>query len=267
MKSPTATFGSILILCTGLNACASIRSVIPFGKRDPFEKAAGSAPADARNGDAADDSRKAAERAARMRAEARARLKPHPRVVRASATSAEPVRRAAFNSRGLRVLVSTSERTLWLMRDTSAVFVAPVAVGMQDNFTWAGKTYDFDTPFGRRKILAKGETPVWVPPEWHYFEKAAEEKLVPVFLKRGERVPLKDGTRIEVRGDQVGRVNQYGNFWPFTAGTEIILEGRIFIPPIGTAQRRVPAVLGTHKLEIGDGYLIHGTNEDTSIGD
>ena len=43
-------------------------------------------------------------------------------------------------------------------------------------------------------------------------------------------------------------------------------EGKIFIPPIGSAQRKVPDVLGTHKLEIGNGYLIHGTNEETSVG-
>jgi L,D-transpeptidase ErfK/SrfK len=32
-------------------------------------------------------------------------------------------------------------------------------------------------------------------------------------------------------------------------------------------QRRVPEVLGTHKLEMGNGYLLHGTNEEGSIGE
>ncbi|MGH7130163.1 MAG: L,D-transpeptidase, partial [Planctomycetaceae bacterium] len=78
---------------------------------------------------------------------------------------------------------------------------------------------------------------------------------------------LRDGSWIEIRDDQVGRVNQFGNFAPFTPGNEIIFDGRIFIPPFGTAQRRIPDVLGTHKLEIGDGYLIHGTDQATSIGE
>jgi lipoprotein-anchoring transpeptidase ErfK/SrfK len=70
-----------------------------------------------------------------------------------------------------------------------------------------------------------------------------------------------------VRGNQVGRVNQFGNFAPFTPGLEIIFDGRIFIPPFGTAQRRIPEILGSHKLEMGDGYLIHGTPEEFSIGE
>ena len=62
-------------------------------------------------------------------------------------------------------------------------------------------------------------------------------------------------------------MNRFGNFWAFTPGTEIIFDGRIYVPPFGTKQRQIPEVLGTHKLEMGDGYLIHGTNQDTSIGD
>jgi lipoprotein-anchoring transpeptidase ErfK/SrfK len=66
----------------------------------------------------------------------------------------------------------------------------------------------------------------------------------------------------------VGRLNQFGNFYPFPAGTEIIFDGKVFMPPIGTVQRRIPDALGPYKLDTGDGYLIHGThifNED-SIG-
>jgi lipoprotein-anchoring transpeptidase ErfK/SrfK len=88
-----------------------------------------------------------------------------------------------------------------------------------------------------------------------------------VHLRKGQRVALGDGTRIEVRGDDVGRVNQFDNFWPFTPGSEIIFDGKVFVPPIGSKQRQVPEILGTHKLEMGDGYLIHGTNQPTSIGD
>jgi lipoprotein-anchoring transpeptidase ErfK/SrfK len=70
-----------------------------------------------------------------------------------------------------------------------------------------------------------------------------------------------------VRARNVGRVNQFGNFYAFEPGTEIIFDDKVFIPPFGTRQRQVPDILGTHKLSLGDGYLIHGTNQETSIGD
>jgi lipoprotein-anchoring transpeptidase ErfK/SrfK len=69
-----------------------------------------------------------------------------------------------------------------------------------------------------------------------------------------------------VMGDSVGRLNHYGNFWAFTPGLEIIFDGKIFMPPMGTRQRQVPDALGPFKLDMGDGYLLHGTNifnEDT----
>jgi len=190
----------------------------------------------------------------------------HPLDVFANGSRAVAVREQALAQRGLRVLVSTEGRSLWLMRDDEIVFSAPVAVGMHEPFEYNGRTWDFQTPIGQRRVLAKSPNPIWVPPDWHYFEQVVERGVEPVQLRAGQRVELSDGTRIEVRGNDVGRVNHQGNFWPFTPGTQIIFDGKIFIPPFGARQRQIPAVLGTHKLELGDGYLIHGTNDDGSIG-
>ena len=203
----------------------------------------------------------------REMAAARAAVPASPAATPPSDPEARSVWQAALDARGERVVVSREARALWLVRDDGVVLRAPVAVGRHEPFEYRGKRYDFRTPIMRRKVLNKATSPLWVPPDWHYFEIAAEQDLEPVHLKKGSRVALSDSTAIEVRGDQVGRVNQFGNFWPFTPGTEIIFEGRIFIPPIGSAQRRIPEVLGTHKLELGDGYLIHGTNANGSIGD
>lgn len=166
-----------------------------------------------------------------------------------------------------RIIVSRDARALWLMEGDSVLFRTRVAVGRDTVFVWEGESYDFETPPGRRTVQGKETDPLWVPPDWHYFEIASERGLEPVKLEAGDRVELSDGTRIEVRGSQVGRVNQYGNFWAFTPGSEIIFDGRIFIPPFGTDQRRVPRILGTHRLLLGDGYLIHGTPEEESIGE
>jgi hypothetical protein len=190
-----------------------------------------------------------------------------PRSVQPRAPASLAVWRKAMASRGMRIVVSVDERSLWVMRDSLVVFRAPVAVGMHEGFTYRGKRYDFRTPVGERKVLAKAPDPIWRPPDWHYFEKVVQLKLEPVQLALGSKVQLADGSFIEVRGDQVGRVNQSGYFAPFTPGNEIVFDGKIFIPPHGTAQRQIPLILGTRKLEIGDGYLIHGTPDEFTIGE
>lgn len=169
---------------------------------------------------------------------------------------------------GTRIVVSLKEKRLWLLRGRDTLMAAPVAVGKGQTFTYRGRTFHFRTPRGQRRVLAKETNPIWTPPDWHYLERAAKEGLEPVELKPGQQYRIGDGTIIEIRGDQVGRINRFGNFWPFTPGTEIIFDGKIYIPPKNTAQRRVPDALGTRKLDLGNGYLIHGThvyNED-SIG-
>lgn len=161
---------------------------------------------------------------------------------------------------GTRVLVSLQQRRLWLVTGRDTLLSANVAVGRDQSVRLANRTYRFSTPRGVRRILKKERAPVWTPPDWHYLEKAQTLGLKVVMLRPGARYTLADSTRIEVRGSQVGRVNRFGNFWPFTPGTEIVFDGKLFIPPIGTSQRRVPNALGSFKLDLGDGYLIHGTH-------
>ena len=43
-------------------------------------------------------------------------------------------------------------------------------------------------------------------------------------------------------------------------------DGRIIVPPLGTNQRKYKGVLGTHRLNLGQGYALHGTNNPASIG-
>lgn len=191
----------------------------------------------------------------------------------AEARSTEPANRAVYRAaqahRGTKILVSTNERRLHLIIGGDTVMDVPVGIGMGTDFEYEGRKFRFETPTGRRRVLAKAEAPVWTVPDWHYMEKAAHRGLELVRLKDGDEIELSDGSHIVVRDGEVGRVNHFGNFWAFTPGTEIIFDGRIFMPPFGTAQRRVPEALGPYKLELGDGYLLHGTNpfnEDTVGG-
>jgi lipoprotein-anchoring transpeptidase ErfK/SrfK len=191
----------------------------------------------------------------------------------AGALKAEPanpqVYRAAMSHRGLRILVSTNERRLLLMAGADTLMDVPVAVGKRSGFEYEGRKFYFETPTGRRSVRGKEENPHWTPPDWHYLGKALELELEVVQLEMESKVELADGSFIMVMDGVVGRLNQFGNFWAFTPGTEIIFDGRLFIPPFGTPQRSIPDALGPYKLDLGDGYLIHGThlyNED-SIGE
>lgn len=182
----------------------------------------------------------------------------------------DPTHAAVFDDaareRGRRILVSLEARWLWLLDGNDTLLAAPVAVGKEEPFTFRGKTFRFETPRGRRQIRGKETDPRWTPPDWHYYEIAAEQGLTPVHLKRGQKVRLSDGTIVTVRGKEVGRIFRSGKFSPWTPGREMIFDDKIFIPPIGSPQRQVPDALGTHKLDLGDGYLIHGTPERDSIG-
>lgn len=175
--------------------------------------------------------------------------------------------RNALDRDGTRIVVSTETRHLWLMEGDSVLLSAPVAVGRDTIFRYGGREYDFSTPTGEWRVLGKETDPLWVPPDWHYFEKAVEQDLEVVHLKDNQAIDLSDGTAIVVRNGEVGRLNRYGNWWPFTPGTEIIFDDTIFIPPFGSPQRKIPRILGTHRLILGDGYLIHGTPYEDSIGE
>ncbi|CAA9350499.1 MAG: hypothetical protein AVDCRST_MAG11-3493, partial [uncultured Gemmatimonadaceae bacterium] len=49
-------------------------------------------------------------------------------------------------------------------------------------------------------------------------------------------------------------------------GREIVANGNIIVPPFGTNQRRYKDVLGVARLNLGDGYALHGTNKPETIG-
>jgi hypothetical protein len=175
----------------------------------------------------------------------------------------------ANEASGLKILVSTEDRWLWLVSGRDTLVSAPVAIGMAQSFEFEGRRFWFETPRSERRVLGKEPNPHWTVPEWHYMERAKARGFGIHRLTADEKHLLEDGTFIMTIGDNVGRLNEFGNFWAFPPGTEIMFDDKVFIPPFGTQQRRVPEALGPYKLDTGDGYLIHGThifNED-SIGE
>ena len=54
--------------------------------------------------------------------------------------------------RGLKILVSTEDRWLWLVRGRDSLVSVPVAVGMGKSFEYEGKRFWFETP--RERFMA-----------------------------------------------------------------------------------------------------------------
>jgi lipoprotein-anchoring transpeptidase ErfK/SrfK len=168
-----------------------------------------------------------------------------------------------------RIVVHTERRMLYVLDGRDTIFAAPVAIGMGKDFEFNGRKYHFSTPTGRRRVIGKSPDPVWTPPDWHYYEKATSRGLQAVHLADDTKVQLSDGTFLVMKAGEPGRINQFGFFTAFTPGNEIIFDGRLYIPPFSAPQRKVPDALGPFKLDMGEGYLIHGTHvyNEESIGE
>src|SRR5436190_16694766 len=54
-------------------------------------------------------------------------------------TKASVIYREAIKKRGLRILISTQEKALWLMKGSDVVMRAPVAIGMPTDFVYKGR--------------------------------------------------------------------------------------------------------------------------------
>ena len=167
------------------------------------------------------------------------------------------------------LVVSVEERRLWYRRGDSVLFTAEVATGSGKVLVRAGEGtfWRFETPRGRLSVVSKETDPVWVPPDWHFVEQAQKRGMGILRLNRGDRIPLPDG-EITVAGSDVVKRTPDGRLTPLEATDEreIVATGNIIIPPFGTNQRKYKGVLGTHRLNLGDGYALHGTNRPETIG-
>ena len=154
------------------------------------------------------------------------------------------------------ITVSTAENRVYARRDGELVFEAICSTGKNTTLKEGGRTMVFRTPIGRFRVISKEENPKWVPPDWHYIEEGRNEGLGVVRLNRGECI-----SDVCAKGSEV-----YVSGWPAEPGQMIVRGGAIVIPPIGTRARQFPDVLGTHRLNLGDGYALHGTQQVRQLG-
>jgi lipoprotein-anchoring transpeptidase ErfK/SrfK len=186
---------------------------------------------------------------------------------------------------GQTIIVSTAENKLYVRKGGQTIFEAVCSTGKGTTLAVDGKTLVFDTPIGKLSVKAKEENPEWVPPDWHYVEEARKNGMRVVRLNPGSPVDARtgdparkrdegvwswfsgggSGAVLKVKGDTVveddGRSER-----ELPPGKTIVAGDAIVIPPINTKQRHYDKVLGKFRLELGDGYGIHGTDEPEKLG-
>jgi len=186
---------------------------------------------------------------------------------RKDSLSWENARTVADRSEGYRVVVDVFAKTLRVIDHGDTLRTAPVATAMNATLEYGGRVWRFETPRGTRTVRGKEKDPVWTPPEWHFAEVALEHHLKLASLQRGRPVKLKDGTRLTVKGDEVGIIAPgTTEFQPMILDEHIVFDNTLFIPPSGTKHRQITGELGHFRLDLGDGYLLHGTPYAKSIG-
>jgi len=171
---------------------------------------------------------------------------------------------------GAYIVVSIEDHKLWYKQGDSVLFETQVATGSGRVLERSGADthWRFETPRGRLAVVSKEPDPIWIPPDWHYVEQAQARGLGIVRLNRGDRLAAGDGSMLAVIRSDVVRILPDGRSAPLSAseGQEIVAAGNIVIPPFGTNQRKYHGILGPYRLNLGDGYAIHGTNKPETIG-
>jgi len=189
---------------------------------------------------------------------------------------------------GQTIIVSTEENRLYVRKDGQTIFQAVCSTGKGTTLAVDGVTKIFDTPIGKFHIRSKDQDPLWVPPDWHYVEEARKNGMRVVHLNPGGAIDASSGQPtsgkhdegvwswfggssggsgpvLRVKGNTV--VKDYGDHVEeLPPGKMIVAGDAVVIPPVDTPQRHFEHVLGKYRLELGDGYGIHGTDEPDKLG-
>ena len=116
--------------------------------------------------------------------------------------------------RGRYIVIDRGNNRLWVRTAKEVEHEAVVSTGSGTTLKESGgkqRTWTFETPQGRLKVLSMRRNPIWVKPDW-------------AFLEEGEQ------------------------------------------PPTRTSERVDKGSLGEWALDLGDGYMIHGTLYERLLG-
>jgi lipoprotein-anchoring transpeptidase ErfK/SrfK len=176
-------------------------------------------------------------------------------------------KKVADNSKGFRILVSLQERHLWVVFDEDTLLSAPAAVASGQTLSYNGFSKTFDMPRGTRTVNGKDADPIWTPPKWLYYEAAAELGLKKVVDIPPSGLTMPDGRRLYVNSEnEIGVITENGPEKFIDKNLHLIFDDVLYVPPVGTENRKVNGTLGKYKLDLGNGFLFHGTPLKNSIG-
>ncbi len=187
------------------------------------------------------------------------------------------------------ITVSTAENRVYVRRGGKVVFTAVCSTGKGTKLVVEnGRQLLFETPTGRFRILSKEENPTWVPPDWHYVEEARKKKLKTVRLAPGDAIDADTGNVVpaeppggiwsslsgensrrrvlRVEHNTVVEVRPDGTRRELPPGELIHAGNALVIPPSSSPQRHFEKVLGHYRLNIGNGYALHGTLSTRELG-
>lgn len=171
----------------------------------------------------------------------------------------------AAKAKGFHLVVSLQDFHLWAIIGKDTVLSAPVAVAKGTTLKFGKQAWTFKTPRGVRTVLRKEADPVWQPPEWLYAETAKEYGLKLGHLGTKSRIKLARGRILTMKDGEAG-VIEGGQFSALPIDEHIVFGDTLFVPPLGSKNRKVEGELGKFRLDMGEGFLIHGTPYKDSIG-
>jgi lipoprotein-anchoring transpeptidase ErfK/SrfK len=183
------------------------------------------------------------------------------------------------------IIISTAENKLYVRSGGQTIFQTVVSTGKGTTLAIDGRTMIFDTPIGKFRIRSKEENPQWVPPDWHYVEQARKSGMRVIRLNPGAKIDAGTGDpakadegvwswfgggsgssrTLQVKNGTVVE-NDNGIERELPPGKLIVAGNTLVIPPVDSPQRHFDKVLGRYRLNLGDGYAIHGTQESDQLG-
>ena len=177
-----------------------------------------------------------------------------------------PARRLAESASGFRIVISLDDRNLWVLRDSDTIRTANIGVASGLTLRVAGRQWTFRTPRGRHTVIDRRVAPVWTPPDWAYAETADKYNLALAWLSPEKPVTLRDGRSLTIRRGAVGLLDRNGVFRALPRDEHIVFDSTLYVPPLGTINRRIIGQLGPYALDLGNSYLLHGGAAGDSSG-